>query len=543
MASATSNNNNSSSSSSSSMSSPRRTTENHHHHAAAPRRPSRQVTSPWIHVVRGESDPIAAAAVASPSSPQSRTPIEPIASVSVAPPPPPASVLTVEASSGGGEERSEESGGQGNGGKRPVWRRPSNGSTSEIGPVMGASSWPALSETTKASSSSNKSSSDSLKSLDVASSSTSSSVPVSQGVANVSVPAPKQASRANPNPTPNHSRQKSFKKNGASGSGASGSAANGTVSQPSAQGSFAEMPSHNPSPRGQNQRNGFASQTHGGTDNPSPRDSYRNQNGNHHQNHGGRRNQEHGNQNWTPHRNFNGRDGNAQSQRGAPPYVRHAPPPVQTIPPQFMPAQPIPPFGSPVPFPPELAAPYYPRMPFIAPLGPTPVFYHVQDLPLNAKIQKQIHYYFSEENLIRDTYLRGHMDDQGFAPLLVIANFKKVQELTDNIQQIVDALQGSPFVEVQGDRIRKRYNWQHWLLPRVANPAVSSPQSVERADAVASRVGNLTLGESSADPTGGSSSQSQPAEPENNAVSDGQQQSSSGADPMSNHNGSDGANR
>lgn len=28
--------------------------------------------------------------------------------------------------------------------------------------------------------------------------------------------------------------------------------------------------------------------------------------------------------------------------------------------------------------------------------------------------------------MIRDTYLRGHMDDQGFAPLRVIAGFKKV---------------------------------------------------------------------------------------------------------------------
>ncbi|CAF2145028.1 unnamed protein product, partial [Brassica napus] len=47
-----------------------------------------------------------------------------------------------------------------------------------------------------------------------------------------------------------------------------GSAANGTVSQ----GPLVETPSHNPSPRGQNQRNGSASQTHGGcSDNFSPR--------------------------------------------------------------------------------------------------------------------------------------------------------------------------------------------------------------------------------------------------------------------------------
>lgn len=68
--------------------------------------------------------------------------------------------------------------------------------------------------------------------------------------------------------------------------------------------------------------------------------------------------------------------------------------------------------------------------------------------------------------------------------------------------------------------------------------AVSNPQSVDRADAVASRLGNLSLDQSSVDPIGGSSSQLQPTE----AHSDGQQQSS-GVAPVSNHSASDGANR
>lgn len=104
----------------------------------------RQVSSPWTQIVRGESEPpptIAAAAAA-----PSKAPIEPIASVA-----PPAALLTVEAAAG--EDKSE-----GNAEKKPAWSRPSNGA-SEIGPVMGASSWPALSEATKAPS--NKPSSDS----------------------------------------------------------------------------------------------------------------------------------------------------------------------------------------------------------------------------------------------------------------------------------------------------------------------------------------------------------------------------------------------
>ncbi|KAJ4871795.1 La-related protein 1C [Raphanus sativus] len=528
MASAATNN-----STSSSSISPRHVTDSPRHvsenrgspTATQPRRPSRQVSSPWTQIVRGESEPPTIAAAA--AAPPSKAPIDQIASAPVAAPPAPP-LLTAEESGDQGEST----------GKKPVWNRPSNGA-SEIAPVMGASSWPALSETTKAPPS-NKSSSDSSIG-DVPSSS------VSQGAASASVPAPKQLGRANnPNPTPNHSaRQRSFKRNGAS--------ANGTVPQPTAQGSLVEgASSHNPSPRGQSQKNnGFAaSQTHGGGTTDNQRDSHRNQNGNHHhhhhQNHGGRRNQEHGNQNWNFHRSFNGRDGNnAQSQRGAPAFVRYAPPPpppppVQAIPPQFMAAQSIQSFGSPVPFPPELAPPFYPGgMPFVAPLSPGPVFYHVQDPPLSIKLQNQIHYYFSEENLIKDTYLREQMDDQGFAPLYVIAGFRKVAELTDSIQQIVEALQGSPFVEVQGDRIRKRHYWQHWLIPKETNPAVPNPQPV---DAVASRVGNLSIGQSSAEPIGGSGSQLQPAEAENKAVSDGQPESS-GVDPVSNSNGSGGANR
>lgn len=68
---------------------------------------------------------------------------------------------------------------------------------------------------------------------------------------------------------------------------------------------------------------------------------------------------------------------------------------------------------------------------------------------------------------------------------------------------------------------------------------IPSPQSV---DAVATRVGNLSIGQSSAEPIGGSGSQLQPPEAENKAVADGQPQSS-GANPVSNRNGSGGANR
>ncbi|XP_010531117.1 PREDICTED: la-related protein 1C-like isoform X2 [Tarenaya hassleriana] len=440
---------------SSSALSPRVMSDNHGSPTAAAgvsRRSGRQVSSPWTQIVRGESEPIAAA----PSSPQSKAAIESIVSASASAAP--SAPLPAAAAAAAEDEKSESSAGVlGNAGKKPAWNRPSNGA-SEVGPVMGAASWPALSETTKAPS--NKSSSDSLKSLSDGSPS-SSSVPVSQGTGNASVPAP---------------------------------------------GSFAELPLHNPSPRGHHsQRNGLPSQSHGGNDNQSQRNSYRNQNGNHHQNHGGRRIQEHGNHNWN--RNFNARDGHAPQQRGTPGFVRRAPPPVQQpIPVPFMAAQPIQPFGSPVAFP-ELVSPiYYPRMPFISAPVPAPVFYQVQDIPLYTRIQNQIHFYFSEENLIKDTYLRKFMDDQGFVQIQLIAGFRKVVGLTDNVQHILEALQGSPVVEVQGDKVRRRHNWQKFLLPAsMRTPIVSSPQSAERVGSLATQVQTLTLEQNATEHVGSSS--------------------------------------
>lgn len=61
-------------------------------------------------------------------------------------------------------------------GKRPVWNVPSNGAN-EVGPVMGAVSWPALSEAATTAKASPKSlSSDSLKSLSDGSTSAAASV-------------------------------------------------------------------------------------------------------------------------------------------------------------------------------------------------------------------------------------------------------------------------------------------------------------------------------------------------------------------------------
>ncbi|KAH7292302.1 hypothetical protein KP509_29G061100 [Ceratopteris richardii] len=105
--------------------------------------------------------------------------------------------------------------------------------------------------------------------------------------------------------------------------------------------------------------------------------------------------------------------------------------------------------------------------PYFVPPGPPPgvVIAGPDPASLRSMLVKQIEYYFSIENLCRDIFLRSNMDEQGFIPVSVIANFNRVKMLTPNPGLILDALRNSSVVEVQGDKLRKRDDWAKWLLP------------------------------------------------------------------------------
>ncbi|KAK0570671.1 hypothetical protein LWI29_004781 [Acer saccharum] len=121
--------------------------------------------------------------------------------------------------------------------------------------------------------------------------------------------------------------------------------------------------------------------------------------------------------------------------------------------------------------PPPPPPPSGPLHPFVHPnwhIGPSQshaVNFNAPDTPLQSLIAKQTEYYFSKENLIKDTYLRQRMDDHGWVPIKLIAGFNKVKLLTNNINLILDSLRGSRTVEVWGDRIRKRDDWKRWIMP------------------------------------------------------------------------------
>lgn len=493
----------------------------------------RVVTSPWSQIVRGggggggESEVISSpvmmaavpVAVTSPASPSWSLVQEQVSS-NASPDWSPSKVVPEAVSSPDDSGTEGQADGSDNMSKKPVWNRPSNGVVEAVSPVMGAA-WPALGESTKAATKS--SSSESLKTL------SDGLLPPALQMTGSSSPSHKHASANNVNSplTPNHvapARQRSKRGGGNSSANVS---ANGVVSQPPppSHDSVVEAP-HNvpgkagttteqPSPRDhthkESQRGNFGSQSHSGNDHHHQRGPHRRGNGgqhprgdgSYHHNYGGKRDHDRGNQEWNQHsRSFNNRDTHLQSQRGFPRgYIRPSVhPPASFIPPQMhVPVQsfgnnmmysdmPSPVYYVPGPTPDSIRA-----MPFAPPLPP---MYFAVDVQLYANIVTQIDYYFSNENLVKDTYLRRNMDENGWVSVSLIAGFKKVSNLTDNVQLILDAMRTSTIVEVQGDKIRRRNDWNKWIMPATAqysNP--SSPQAANHEGLVLPQFQGLALHE------------------------------------------------
>ncbi|CAA2961009.1 Hypothetical predicted protein [Olea europaea subsp. europaea] len=353
--------------------------------------------------------------------------------------------------------------------KKPAWNKPSNGATAKISTVMGAVSWPALSESARASPK-KSSSSDSLKVL------SDGPVSLSQGTGVGFSSTHKQDTSSNTSPilAPHYtgpSRQRSMKIDGGGMSNSDGSA-NDNFSQPlPPEGAVVELVPNNLGKSGgsvgasardnTNREGGHTGGSHGGNVLQQQRSSFRRGSGgphprgdvSHHHGRGGRRDRERGNQDWdSHHRSFGGREGNMPQQRVASrPFIRS---PVPSTPYITTPPLAVRPFATPMVYT-EMPSPVYyvpgPHPdPLRMPMVPMPpMIFPVSDPHLSNKIVNQIDYYFSNENLVKDTFLRQNMDVEGWVSIQLIAGFKKVMQLTDNIQLILEAVQASNVVEVQ----------------------------------------------------------------------------------------------
>ncbi|KAL1114913.1 hypothetical protein AAG570_007737 [Ranatra chinensis] len=70
---------------------------------------------------------------------------------------------------------------------------------------------------------------------------------------------------------------------------------------------------------------------------------------------------------------------------------------------------------------------------------------------LNTQIIQLItpnEYYFCEENLMRDLFMRRKMDENGYLPVKLIANFHRVRGLTTDLNKIITAITASDKLEL-----------------------------------------------------------------------------------------------
>lgn len=154
------------------------------------------------------------------------------------------------------------------------------------------------------------------------------------------------------------------------------------------------------------------------------------------------------------------------------------------------------------PYPPFLVP--YPLSPGI-PMPPLPI------VALRANILKQIEYYFSDENLQNDYYLISLMDDQGWVPISTIAEFKRVKRMNVEISFILDALQASETVEVQGEKVRRRNEWPKWIPDSLKKKSSSLvPNAVNNDDPNENNRENLDGKTELPPPKGGTSVDGQP---------------------------------
>ena len=100
---------------------------------------------------------------------------------------------------------------------------------------------------------------------------------------------------------------------------------------------------------------------------------------------------------------------------------------------------------------------------------------------LERRIVKQVAFYLSTENLIRDDFLRRRMDPQGWLEITLLATFPRMRQLSNEIPIIMAALERSPELdphipfETHAGRVRKRHDWARWL-PSTAAAAVAAVQ-------------------------------------------------------------------
>jgi la-related protein 1 len=82
-------------------------------------------------------------------------------------------------------------------------------------------------------------------------------------------------------------------------------------------------------------------------------------------------------------------------------------------------------------------------------------------------------YYFSEENLQKDMFLRRNMDSQGWVDLGLVANFKRVRAWSTDVSDVIEAVRPSTVVQLNfcyngpqlsSVQLRSADQWPQWVV-------------------------------------------------------------------------------
>jgi la-related protein 1 len=94
----------------------------------------------------------------------------------------------------------------------------------------------------------------------------------------------------------------------------------------------------------------------------------------------------------------------------------------------------------------------------------------ILDDEIKLRIVRQVEYYFSNDNLVKDAFLRKKMDSQGFVPLQVLVTFNRLSSIAHDVPTLLNSLQSSTELEVlshseRGPLVRARHQPAKWVYP------------------------------------------------------------------------------
>ncbi|CEG43130.1 RNA-binding protein LARP/SRO9 and related La domain proteins [Plasmopara halstedii] len=96
------------------------------------------------------------------------------------------------------------------------------------------------------------------------------------------------------------------------------------------------------------------------------------------------------------------------------------------------------------------------------------VYVPTPDVQVTAQWAKsQIEFYFTSDNLVRDIFLRQHMDVDGYVPLAFVGSFQAVYSVHQDYESLLEAMKHSDTIELdeKNEKIRLRTDWQKWVWP------------------------------------------------------------------------------